>query len=577
MPKPLGGFSGLLAALACGALLPLALAPFNWWPLGLVSIGGWFWLLNRRAASAWALGFAYGFGKFGVGVSWVYVSIHDYGNASPPLAALLVLMFVAGLSLFSLAQARLYAWLRIERHSDAGSGPSALGERAVHPWDAQREAQRRCPPSEGGTPLSREARSTGKAFRASEMPMRTTGSGGSAPVANGSRFPNGAAALSNAWLFAAVWVAFEWVLTWFLTGFPWLYPGYGHLRTPLANLLPVGGVSLASLGIVVTASCLVSALFDRQSAAIRAMSGAVAATPWLIGLALSGTQWVEPRATRSAALVQGNVDQAVKWDRDNRMPVINRYRELTEPHWGRDLILWPEAAITLLEHEAAPWLQRWDERGQASGTSLVLGIPSTERTADGDHRFQNAAMAIGRGDGRYVKRRLVPFGDYVPLENALRGLIEFFDLPMSRAAPGPWRQPPLALGEDRAAMAICYEIAYANLTRNAANQADLILAITNDTWFGRSIGPLQHLQIAQARALENGRWLLRAANNGITAVIDHRGQVRARLPQFERGVLLGDFRIMAGRTPYGRFGDGWLVAICLGSLLAFAWNVHMKR
>lgn len=468
----------------------------------MVSIGGWFWLLNRRAAPAWALGFAYGLGKFGVGVSWVYVSIHTYGNASPPLATCLVLSFVAGLSFFALAHARLYAWLRFAPQSG--------------------------------------------------VRQRSAG-------------------LSNAWLFAASWVAFEWVLTWFLTGFPWLYPGYGHVQTPLASLLPVGGVSLASLGIVVTACFLVSALFDKQPRTVRAAAAAIAATPWMIGLALSAAQWVEPQATRSAALVQGNIDQAVKWDRESRMPIINRYQNLTEPHWGRDLILWPEAAITLFEHEAAPWLQRWGDRGQASGTSLVLGVPSVETTADGEYQFQNAAIAIGQGNGRYVKRRLVPFGDYVPFESALRGLIEFFDLPMSRAAPGPWQQPLLTLDEDRAAMAICYEIAYANLTRNAAREADLILTITNDTWFGRSIGPLQHLQIAQARALENGRWLLRAANNGVTAFVDHRGRVRGRLAQFERGVLVGDFQIMAGRTPYSRFGDGWLVAVCLGSLLVLAF------
>ena len=502
----------MVAALACGALLPLTLAPFDLWPLGLVSIGGWFWLLNRSLAPAWALGLAYGLGKFGVGVSWVYVSIHTYGNASPPLATLLVAIFVAGLSLFTLAHAWLYAWLRISPQSD-----------------------------------------------------------NSRPASNQGNSIEGATGLSNVWLFAASWVAFEWIMSWFLTGFPWLYPGYGHLHTPLANLLPVGGVSLASLGIVVTACCLVAALFDRHPPTVRAAFAAVAALPWLIGFALSGAQWVEPQATRSAALVQGNVDQAVKWQRESRMPIINRYRDLTEPHWGRDLILWPEAAITLFEHEAAPWLQRWSERGQASGTSLVLGIPSMVSAADGGHQFQNAAIAIGRGNGRYVKRRLVPFGDYVPLEGLLRGLIEFFDLPMSRAAHGAWHQPTLALGEDQAAMAICYEVAYADLTRSTASAADLLLTITNDTWFGRSIGPLQHLQIAQARALENGRWLLRAANNGVTAFVDHRGRVRQQLPQFKRGVLVGNYQIMAGRTPYNRFGDGWLVAVCLASLLVFAF------
>ncbi len=561
MPKTLS----LLAALGCGALLPLTLAPFDWWPLGLVSIGGWFWLLNRSAAPAWALGFAYGLGKFGVGVSWVYVSIHTYGNASPPLAAMLVLFFVAGLSLFTLAHARLYAWLRIEPQSGTRE---ALSGDSVAQSEGRMPSSRGIPPDSAGVLRHRNSNANRRFAPARGHPTlawtRTCSM-------------RGTSALANAWLFAASWLAFEWVLTWFLTGFPWLYPGYGLLQTPLANLLPVGGVSLASLGIVVTACFLASALFDKPPPAVLAAAAAIAAMPWLIGLALSGAQWVEPQATRSAALVQGNVDQAVKWNRDNRVPIINRYLDLTEPHWGRDLILWPEAAITLFEHEAAPWLLRWDARGQASGTSLVLGIPRMEPDGDGDYRFQNAAIAIGQGDGHYVKRRLVPFGDYVPFEEVLRGLIEFFDLPMSRAAPGPWDQPPLTVGEDRAAMAICYEIAYANLTRTTAAEAGLILAITNDTWFGRSIGPLQHLQIAQARALENGRWLLRAANNGVTAFVDHRGKVRKQLPQFERGVLMGDFQIMAGRTPYSRFGDGWLVAIGLGSLLVFAWRARRRR
>ena len=555
---------GLALAAVLGALLPLSLAPFGWWPLGVVSVGGWFWLLDRSAAGAAGLGFAYGVGKYGAGVSWVYVSIHLYGDAPPWLAGLLVLLFVCGLALFTLLQGWVYGLLRAPLN--------LLGE-----------------PGQGGATASLDA--PRKAMRAAPKSWRT--------------------ALFNAWLFAAVWVLFEWLLTWFLSGFPWLYLGYGHLQTPLANLLPVGGVSLASLGVAATAAFLLLALLPGASRTLRAAALAIGAAPWLLGAALSAVQWVRPVGERSAALVQGNVDQAVKWLPESREPIIQRYLDLSEPYWGGpahagdvpsrspaegsfhargspsrtpaegSLIIWPEAAITLFEHEAEGLLERLARRGEQSGAALVLGLPRLEAQSESAerhsphasaYRFQNAALALGAGEGRYIKRRLVPFGEYVPLEGLLRGLIEFFDLPMSRSAPGPWRQPPLQVGADAAALAICYEVAYPNLMRGAAANADLLITITNDTWFGRSIGPLQHLQIAQARALENGRWLLRAANSGVTAIVDHRGRIQARLPQFERGVLAGRFQTMAGRTPYSRFGDAWLIALCAATLLPAAWK-----
>ena len=377
------------------------------------------------------------------------------------------------------------------------------------------------------------------------------------------RAASGRAPLLDAALFAAVWVIFEWLLTWFLTGFPWLYPGYGHLATPLANLVPVGGVSLASLGIVVSAAYLAAAFMHvRRAAAL-----ALAVLPWAVGWALSPVDWVQPGAVRTAALMQGNIDQAVKWEPENRLPIVETYLELTEPQWGVDLVIWPEAAITFYEHQADEVLQLLDERGEASGTTVLLGIATAMRSPDGDWMIYNSALATGQGTGRYSKRRLVPFGDYVPFEDRLRGLIRFFDLPMSASTSGPWHQGALDAGAGRAALAICYEIAYGELMRTSAADADFLVTISNDTWFGTSIGPLQHAQIARARALENGRWLLRGTNNGVTAIVDHRGRVTDALPQFERGVLAGEFRIMEGRTPYGRYGDGWLVALCLAGLI----------
>jgi apolipoprotein N-acyltransferase len=237
---------------------------------------------------------------------------------------------------------------------------------------------------------------------------------------------------------------------------------------------------------------------------------------------------------------------------------------LSAPHWQRDLIIWPEAAITLFAHQADDFLDEMAARARAGGSTLVAGIPAFELDpVSREGVFRNTAIAIGKGEGRYVKRRLVPFGEYVPLENLLRGVIEFFDLPMSHARPGERQQPLLKADGWQLAMAICYEVIYPELVRVLAGDADLIVTISNDAWFGDSIGPLQHMQMARMRALENGRYVLRSTNNGVTAIVAADGRIRAQIPQFEPGVLVGDFEVMVGTTPYGRFGHLPVLAVAL--------------
>ncbi|NBC23932.1 MAG: apolipoprotein N-acyltransferase [Gammaproteobacteria bacterium] len=492
------------AALVCGALLPLSLAPFGFWPLGILALAGWFALLRRPDANGAWLGWLFGVGKYGVGASWVYVSIHVYGNAPPPLAAFLVVLFVAGLALFTLANGWLFTRLATRR-----------------PW-------------------------------------------------------------FDALLFAALFTGFEWLLTWVLTGFPWLYAGYAHLGTPLAGLAPLGGVLLVGFAVALTAVMLVrladfaaapgngtKARQGRSRLAGAAGALGIAAAPWLLGAVVGTVSWVTPGAARDVALVQGNVDQSVKWQPDNRLPILRRYEALSEPAWGVDLLIWPEAALTFFAHQATPVLEALDARGEAAGTTLVLGIPSLERLPGGGVVFYNSARALGEGAGQYLKRRLVPFGEYVPLESLLRGAIEFFDLPMSRSAPGPWRQALLDVGGHGAVMAICYEVVYPDLVRAQAAAAGVLVTISNDSWFGASIGPLQHLEMARMRALENGRWMLRGTNNGVTAIIDHRGDVIGRLPQFEQGMLRGEYRVMEGTTPFTRWGH-WPVLGLVTLILAAA-------
>ena len=160
----------------------------------------------------------------------------------------------------------------------------------------------------------------------------------------------------------------------------------------------------------------------------------------------------------------------------------------------------------------------------------------------------------------------MPFGEYIPLESVLRGLIQFFDLPMSRNVPGPRQQEPILADDLKLSVSICYEVVYPEIVREDVREIDLLVTVSNDTWFGSSIGPWQHLQMARMRALENGRAMVRATNNGITALIDHQGNLQATLRQFEPGVLRGDVEIRTGLTLFSRFGS--LPVLFLSLLLA---------
>ena len=466
------------ASLAAGALLPFGLAPYDLWLLTLVSAAGLYWVLTRSGARPLRDGWLFGLGKYGLGASWIYVSIHEYGDAAPPLAVLLVAVFVAGMALFPAAAAWLFVRFR--------------------------------PPH---------------------------------------------ATVAAIW-FATVWVLMEWLLTWFLTGFPWLFAGYAMLDTPLEALAPVGGVLLVGFCAVLTAACLVS--WRKWT------SATVAALPWIAAWLITGVAWTESGESHPVALVQGDIPQDIKWQPDAGT-IFERYASLSAPFWDRDLVVWSEGVFYTGAAGAREFLSAMSARAEGA---LVLGVALRDEEPSGA-RYYNAALATGAGSGVYRKQRLVPFGDYVPFEGVLRGLIGFFDLPMSTLSPGEPGQPPLrgangiGLG-----MAICYEIAYPELVREQAKEADALITLSNDTWFGESIGPLQHMQIARMRALENGRYVLRATNNGVTAIVDENGRVTAELPQFEAAVLTGVFHRTQGTTPFTRIGSILVVAPLLLFLVA---------
>ncbi len=494
------GWPGHLIALAAGAITPLALAPFDVWPLAIVSIALFYLGLRDLTSRQAALrGWSYGFGLFAAGTSWVYVSIHDYGAASPPLAVFLTLLFVGGLGLLFALSA--WVWTR---------------------W-----------------------------LRRVEAP------------------------LADALAFAALWLAQEALRSWFLTGFPWLYAGYSQLDGPLAGLAPLGGVWLVSFCLALSAALLANLTRLRKHNAFLAIGLALLAAPWVAGLTLKGHAWTDVKGDAlSVSAMQGNIEQNLKWDPEQLNAQLALYRDMTFSAQPTDLIIWPETAIPVLKDRAQGYLDMLKRFADEREAALITGVPIRQNDARGELRYYNGISVVGQGSGDYLKQKLVPFGEYVPLQDLLRGLIAFFDLPMSDFARGSDEQKLLQVKGYALASLICYEVVYPEFAASLASQSDLLLTISNDTWFGRSIGPLQHLQMAQMRALESGRWMIRATNNGVTALIDPHGQISERLPQFEQGVLYGQVTPMQGLTPY-LYWRGWpMLILCLG---LFAWALLANR
>ena len=369
------------------------------------------------------------------------------------------------------------------------------------------------------------------------------------------------------WAFSALWVAQEFFRGWFLTGFPWLYHGYAHTDTWLAGWAPVGSVWLLSLFSVFTA-CLLTRLWAwRQQPGQLGLTAGLIATIWLGGLGLSQVQWTQPHSEPlSVALIQADVPQSQKWDPDYIDNSLARYRDMSYAVAGVDLIIWSETAIPVLQSRAEPFVQSVADNLRAEGSQLITGIPADEYR-DGRLHIYNAITVAGVEGQTYNKHKLVPFGEFVPLEDWLRGLIAFFDLPMSSFSRGTADQPPLLAAGQRLAPYICYEVVYPHFAARLAAESDLLITISNDSWFGRSLGPLQHLQMARMRALESGRWMLRGTNNGVTALIDPRGQIAQQIPQFEQASLVGEVQPYQGLTPWLRWRSWPLAAVISGIVL----------
>jgi apolipoprotein N-acyltransferase len=380
-----------------------------------------------------------------------------------------------------------------------------------------------------------------------------------------------------AWLGAlpALFVLTEWMRGFMFTGFGWLSAGYSQTDSWLMGLAPLAGVHAMGYAVLLTAGAVVTLVLGTKRERVAAISVALAA--WGIGFAVHDREFTRPKEhALSVALVQGAITQDLKWKPEQLAGTLALYGGLTEQNAGADLIVWPEAAIPTLIEYVPSYLSNLRSRLAKRGSTVLLGILRLPPGADEQSEsFQNILVALTDPVQTYVKRHLVPFGEYFPVPGFIRDWMRYMNLPTGDAVEGARDQPPLDAAGERLAITICYEDVFGAEQLHYLPDATLLVNVTNDAWFGNSIAPHQHLQIARVRAAEAGRYLLRAANTGVTAVVDPHGRVLATVPQFEAAVLKSTVRGYTGATPYARVGN-YAVLTLLVLVLAATYAVQRR-
>ncbi|HEX7273910.1 MAG TPA: apolipoprotein N-acyltransferase [Casimicrobiaceae bacterium] len=396
-----------------------------------------------------------------------------------------------------------------------------------------------------------------------------------APVGSGARL---AAA-------AGLWIIAEWLRSWLLSGFPWLSVGYAQVQGPLAGYAAVGGVFLVGLAVAASAALLAhgvaSAMLRRGRSSLIAVTGLLVI--WIVGAALRTIEWSAPAGNPvSVSLVQGNVPQDVKFEAAYRDETLETYAALVAQTKGR-LIVLPESALPMFADEVpADYVAALRSVAQQRDGDLLLGLFFVEPRnpgEDDDHYF-NSVVSVGSATTqRYNKHHLVPFGETIPAKPLVGWFIRrVLHIPLADQTPGAADQAPFEVAGQRVALNICYEDAFGSELLHYLPEATLLINVTNDAWYGRSLAAEQHEQIAAMRALETSRPMLRATNTGITSIIDHRGREMARLPWFTSGILEGSIAGRSGTTPYVRYGDALAVVLAFAlAATALAYLRSVRR
>ncbi|UJF22946.1 apolipoprotein N-acyltransferase [Shewanella sp. OMA3-2] len=506
----------LISAFAAGASTSLSFAPYNVWLLMPLALAFALWqsqlLAGKYAFRYWL---AFGFGTFAIGISWVHVSMATFGGL--PLIVSIALMSVLSLYLGLYPALAGYLLNKLITPQDSFS---SLRDRRIQLF-------------------------------------------------------------KYLGLFPALWVLTEWLRGWIMTGFPWLWAGYSQTSGPLSELASIIGALGLSFILALIAGALMLAIQRRLLPLLGVLTLVISAaiiTPQLNPITPSGK-------SVKVALVQGNIAQSMKWEPGALWPTMLKFMDLSREHFDQqssiDIVIWPEAAIPAPEAMVEDFLLNSNQVANLNNTAIITGIISRQ-----EQNFYNSLIVLGNhnskqqpngdyqigGANEFRKHHLLPIGEFVPFAALLRPLAPLFNLPMSSFQQGDFVQPNLTALGYKVAPAICYEIVFPEQVRaNTQTDTDFILTVSNDAWFGASNGPLQHMEIAQMRAIEMGKPLLRATNNGVTAVVDPYGKIVDILPQFVTDVLINDVALYQGETWFKRIGQTPLLTLCWLLLLFALW------
>ncbi len=489
-----------------GLSLVFAYAPFSYWWIMFIAPALWFSQVDKTAVrKATKQGFIFAFGWFSSGISWVHVSIDQFGGL--PLIASLSLMLV------------LCAYLAI--------------------------------------------------FPAFSLYLS-------------SRFTHNKQL--NLWLLPAFWLISEYFRGVFLTGFPWLSLGYSQIDSPLAVYAPIIGEQGITFLILLCNILIYQLICQLKSKSIfKNRAHAIALLLFvLLTISLQQVNWLTPTNKQvKVALIQGNIQQEMKWEPEQEKPTLEKYLNLSLKNAQADIIIWPESAIPAFEPKVLDYLADVDLKMALNNSALVTGILNYNFESK---QYFNSLIVVGRKhiedtkgsyfyqhSNRYDKNHLLPIGEFVPFADLLRPIAPFFNLPMSSFSRGDYVQNNLIANDFNILPLICFEIAFPDQLRaNFTANTHLLLTVSNDAWFADSHGPHQHLEIARMRALEFGRPLLRATNTGITATVDHLGKISQRIAQFKEGVLIDQITLVEGQTPFAAYGR------FMHWLMPFFWLVFLS-
>jgi len=478
----------LIIASLLGAITVLGFAPFYIFPIPIITVACllYFWRKSTSPIQAAFLGFFFGMGMFGVGVTWIYISLHEFGALPMPIAILLLLILCAYLSLYI----TMIGWL-VKKFSP-------------------------------------------------EKPL--------------------------VWVLfvASIWTLSEWLrgaIPFF--GFPWLAMGYSQAPfSPIVGYAAVTGVYGVSLMLILSAS-FVSLFFERKLRAWRNVL--FLSIIWVTGFSLQLISWTEPKGGPiSVSLLQGNISQEMKWNPDHVAYTMDTYTRLVLNSDSR-LIVTPEISLPLTRDKISEkYLTKISTHAKENNGDVLIGMVETE---NGSGKYYNSMFSFGISPKQiYRKFHLLPFGEFIPFQPIFGWIIDSLRIPLTDFSRGELNQKPMRLAGQSVAVNICYEDVFGEELIYQLPQASLLVNVSNDAWFGRSIGPHQHLQISQMRALETGRYMLRATNTGVSAIINERGVVLRQAEIFKKTALNGLVQGYTGTTPFVYFGNSLILGLVCFSL-----------